>query len=206
MNTSPEQIDALRELVNIGVGRAAGILNEMLHAHIRLSVPQIEVLTVEEFESRIEGLGGGITAAVQVSFRGAFRGAASLVFSQESANKLVDLLTGQGVDDGDYDEVKSGALSEIGNIVINGVMGSISNMLDAKLEYSIPSYVEEEHAIRSALRESKEYEVILLGNTQFEVTGHVIRGEVLLVFEIGSFKAFLDAVDHTISETSLSSQ
>jgi hypothetical protein len=85
-------------------------------------------------------------------------------------------------------------------------MGSISNMLDARLEYSIPLYVEEEQAIRSALRESGKYEAILLGNAQFEVTGHVIRGEVLLIFEIGSFKTFLDAVDTTISEANLVSK
>ncbi len=201
MKTTPEQLDALRELINIGIGRAAGILNEMLRAHIELRVPEVEILPLDEFKSKIDQIGKGVTAAVQLSFRGPFRGTASLVFPQDSANKLVDMLTGQSADDGDFDEVKRGVLSEVGNIVINGVMGTIGNMLDCQLSYSIPSYIEEEQAIRSALYESSKYEAILLGHAQFRVSGHVIRGEVLLVFEIGSFQHFLDALDATIPET-----
>jgi hypothetical protein len=79
-------------------------------------------------------------------------------------------------------------------------MGSISNMLECQLNYSIPSYVEEKQAIRSALRESANNQVILLGHARFCVTEHVIRGEVLLVFEFGSFQSFMGALDATIPE------
>ena len=113
-------------------------------------------------------------AAVHLSFHGPFDGTTSLVFSQDSANKLVDILTGQGADDGDFDEVKRGVLSEVGNIVVNGVMGSISNMLECRLNYSIPSYIEEKKAIRSVLRERAKNQVILLGHARFCVTEHVI--------------------------------
>ncbi|TDI44683.1 MAG: chemotaxis protein CheC [Acidobacteria bacterium] len=201
MKASPKQLDALRELLNIGIGRAAGILNEVLSAHIKLRMPEVEILSAEEFESKIDQIGDGVTAAVRLGFHGPFKGTASLVFSQDSANKLVNILTGKRADDKDFDDVKRSALSEIGNMVINGVMGSISNMLDAQLNYSIPSYVEQEQAIRSVLRESATGQVILLGHAQFYVTEHLIRGEVLLVFEIGSFQGFIDALDATIPET-----
>ncbi len=188
MKTPQLQLDALRELINIGIGRAAGLLNEMLRTHIELHVPQVEVLSAEEFESTIEDIAGGVTASVHLNFRGAFNGTASLVFSQDSANKLVDVLTGQSVDQNEFDEIKRGALSEIGNI------------LDRPLSYSIPRYVENEHALRSALTENTNYEVILLGHAQFSVTEHLIRGEILLVFEIGSFQNFLTALDGTVPE------
>jgi chemotaxis protein CheY-P-specific phosphatase CheC len=55
MKTSPEQLDALRELINIGIGRAAGVLNEMLSAHIQLYVPDVEILSAEESRERSTG-------------------------------------------------------------------------------------------------------------------------------------------------------
>ena len=92
MNASPRQLDALRELINIGIGKAAALLNEMLSAHIQLHVPRVEIIAVADLESVIDRLGGGVTAAVQLSFRGPFNGSASLVFADEGANRLVDLL------------------------------------------------------------------------------------------------------------------
>ena len=37
------QFDALTEVINIGVGRAASILNEMIETHISLQIPEIKV-------------------------------------------------------------------------------------------------------------------------------------------------------------------
>jgi len=36
-----EQLDALREVVNIGIGKAASIFNGMLDSHVELEVPSI---------------------------------------------------------------------------------------------------------------------------------------------------------------------
>ena len=200
MKTSPEQLDALRELINIGIGKAGGLLNELLNTHIQLNVPHVEVLEADDFERAVSRLDAGVTVAVQLRFRGPFDGAASLVFSQEGANRLVDLLTGQSADEEDFDEIKQGALSEIGNIVVNGVMGSIGNILNCSLEYSVPDYKEEEQAVRSVLNENRDYEALLLGHAEFCATEHVISGQMLLVFEVGSFQGFLDALDATLPE------
>ena len=43
MQLSSSQLDALAEVVNIGVGRAAASLSELLGTRIELSVPQIQI-------------------------------------------------------------------------------------------------------------------------------------------------------------------
>ncbi|MFP5259477.1 MAG: chemotaxis protein CheC, partial [Acidobacteriota bacterium] len=48
MSLSSLQLDILQELINIGVGRAAGMLNQMVNTHIQLQVPVLRVLTPKQ--------------------------------------------------------------------------------------------------------------------------------------------------------------
>ncbi len=50
MNITPEQIDTLKELVNIGVGRAANMLNQLVQSRIYLQVPSINVFHLSKDE------------------------------------------------------------------------------------------------------------------------------------------------------------
>jgi len=139
MKLSTRQLDALQELVNIGIGQAAGVLNDMIDSPIRLQIPYLQILTPIDVEEELEQhLNGEQIAAVQLKFTGSFGGIAQLVFPTNSAALLVTMLTGEeGTHD--LDSVKIGTLSEVGNIVINGVMGAISNVLQQRLNYSIPT-------------------------------------------------------------------
>ena len=53
MNVSAEEIDALRELINIGVGRAAGALNDMVGAHVELRVPSVRLVSTADIKEVI---------------------------------------------------------------------------------------------------------------------------------------------------------
>jgi len=45
------QTDALKELINIGVGNGAEVLNQMFDSHIELNVPDIHILKPSEVSS-----------------------------------------------------------------------------------------------------------------------------------------------------------
>ncbi len=45
MELTAAQLDALKELINIGIGRAAGMLNDMVNSHVSLQVPQVRILS-----------------------------------------------------------------------------------------------------------------------------------------------------------------
>ena len=91
------------------------------------------------------------------------------------------------------DSLKVGTISEVGNIVLNSVMGSISNILSGRLEYRLPSYRE---LTLSRLMEStgEGKEVVLVARTEFVSERQGVRGDILLVMEIGSFGALLKGV------------
>lgn len=202
MQLTADQIDALQELVNIGVGRAASVLNEMVEARISLQIPYIEILSSENLKEQLETrFNEDYFAAVQLGFTGAFCGTAGLVFPTESASQLVAVLTGEEPGTPELDAVRIGTLSEIGNIVINGVMGSIGNVLRQHLDYAIPVYLED--TIENLLKSDEKSEIaILLAQARFKIEQLHIVGDIILIFEVKSFDALLEAI-HQQMEMSL---
>ena len=104
------QIDALTEMINIGVGHASGVLNTMLRSHIVLRVPVVEILSPAKLEENKQKLGKDLISAVRLGFKGPFAGNASMVFPTESAVKLVILLTEEDEESSDLDSIMIGTL------------------------------------------------------------------------------------------------
>ena len=194
MRPTELQLDALAELINIGVGRAAGVLNQMVGSPLHLAVPSVRVLRASELPLVMSKSSGEILAYVRLPFSGFVQGTAALVFPTSSAAKLVSVLTGDDLGDPDLDGVRSGTLCEVGNIVINGVMGSIANILHVRLSYGLPTFLDATaEQLFQPVRETDP--VVVLAHTRFVVENEDISGAVLLVFEVVSFDTLLAAVD-----------
>jgi len=200
MALTERQIDALTEIINIGMGRGAGVLNTMLQSHVTLRTPHIRIVGLEDYLLETRHLGDGRLSAVQLGYQGTFSGKAQLVFPTASASKLVTMLTGEDLDADDFDLIQAGTLSEVGNIVINGVLGTISNMLGQHFVYSVPTYLEEraDHLLGSPDR-GKSF-TILLARTRFEIQSHEIEGDLLLLFEVGALDAMVKALGALIAD------
>jgi len=196
MKLTDRQLDALQELVNIGIGQAAGILNDMIESPIRLQIPYLQILTPNDVQQQLEHhLNGEQISAVQLKFTGSFGGIAQLVFPTNSASTLVTMLTGEEAGTHDLDAVKIGTLSEVGNIVINGVMGAISNVLQQRLNYSIPNYMEGTIASLLISGGLTADTVVLLAQTRFIIEKLHIEGDIILIFNVSSFDTLLAAIN-----------
>lgn len=190
---SDDLLDALREVINIGVGKAAGTLNELLGHHIVLEVPQVVVLRPEQIVNHLTQRPGESVSLVVLQFSGQFSGLSTLMFTSDSASKLVDLLVREETPLDELDAIKTGTLTEVGNILLNAVMGSIANLLGSRLNYTIPSYQEGPLAVllQPIIRqESAALEI----TTRFTVQSRQITGEFLLLFEVVSFDAFVEVL------------
>lgn len=198
MTPTSEQLDALREMINIGVGRAGGILNDLLHARVSLKVPLLKIINAENREADTETGICERVASVQLRFKGPFSGRAKLIFPRESASKLVSVVMGHDEVSDDLDAIRAGVLMEVGNIVINSVMGSIANILSQRLIYSTPCYAENAAGESQVAVDLKKKETILLAQTRFTIDKHHIEGDVALIFDFESFEILLSAIDHII--------
>jgi chemotaxis protein CheC len=192
---TPQDIDALKELINIGVGRAAAALNEMVKFRVRLEVPFVRVLSPLQFKEEMKDLGDAKMAAVRIGFDGPFSGTAALVIPPDSAVKLVNVLTGEAAGAPDLDPAATETLREVGNIVINGVMGSLGNILKQRLSYSLPAYVE--NTVKQIFFSEKigNDTIFLLVRTRFTIQKLEIEGNIILLFTVGAFDALLSAIE-----------
>ena len=195
MQLTTDQSDALKELINIGIGQAAGMLNEMIEYPIQLQIPEIELLYPLELQNQLERrLGINPLAAIQMGFSGSFTGSAQLIFPTESAATLVSLLTGEDAGSPDLDFLKTSTLSEVGNIVVNGVMGSISNVLNQPLEYALPHYLEEKIEQLLPIDQAQNNVTVLLVRARFNIEQLQVQGDIVLFFDVGSFETLLKAI------------
>jgi chemotaxis protein CheC len=195
MKLNPEQLDILKELINIGVGRAAGVLSEMVSSRISLQVPYINMLSPSELKQKMEQLGNYRISAVRLGFKGPFSGSAALVFPPDSASKLVSVLTNEESGSLDLDSVRIGTLSEIGNIVLNGVMGSIANVLKQRINYSLPNYFEDNIIDFLMTPKPDPDAIILMAHTRFIIEHLHIEGDIFLIFEVGSLDSLLSGIN-----------
>ena len=127
-NYTEIQLDALRELANIGAGTAATALSQMLGRPIDVSVPSARALSLADAVDAVGPADEEVTGVV-LPVGGSLDAVVLLVFSRDSARTLCVLL---GVDADD--EMGISALSEIGNIVGCSYIGAFAAMTGLELD------------------------------------------------------------------------
>lgn len=193
----PQRLDALTELVNIGVGRAAASLSELVGKRIELSIPQVRVCLGPEGQTLVQSLCRQPDTVITQTFRGTLNGTSSLCFSKASSVSLAELLSGTTHGAAELDAELSGILLEVGNIMINGVMGALSNAFSAVLHYSVPELQTTNCLGRGSQFDSLMDKDILVGDVRFQVLQHGIEGMIIVVFAIGTMDSMLDSLLQT---------
>ncbi|MCE1188727.1 MAG: chemotaxis protein CheC [Ignavibacteria bacterium] len=198
MYLNNEQVDLFREMINVGVGKSAALLHEMIDAHIKLYVPNVWFTSINELREYLKQTHDTHNSAIKLNFNGPFSGIAEVVFPYESAVNLVALLTGEDADSPDMDKIRVGTLNEVANIILNGVMGSIANILDDTFSYSVPVYLEGDYNF-FLLNEVKEDSVVLMNETHFEAKSLNVEGKILLALQMSSFEKLKSGLDKLIN-------
>ena len=195
---TPVQLDVLKELINIGSGRAASTLNEVTGSHISLEVPFVKVSSLPQIKKEMAKEISALVSVVRLNFKGTFSGMASLILPTDSADELVASLIGEELEDSDFDKIKIGTFTEIGNIVLNGVMGSIANMVDQEMSYSVPTYEETTISNLLGVDDSESDKTILMAQTRFIIEQLEIDGDFTLLFKVDSPDVLVKIVDAMI--------
>lgn len=185
--------DAIAELINIGVGRAAAELNDLLESAVLLSVPKVDFVDARTFTDRTGMELGDSVSCVSMRFMGEFSGRAALLFPPASAAALVGMLADEEEGPTELDALRSGTLSEVGNLILNGVMGSISNVMTTGLRYTVPGY--QEVSPDRLLTSTESSAELLVVTTRFHARELDVEGTVMVLFQAGSLEALLLGID-----------
>jgi chemotaxis protein CheC len=130
-------LDVLRELMNIGVGRAARAISELSGREVALRVLEVTLLDLADLR-QLPDLGGQINLRVSQAFRGGLTGYALFALNRPGAVRLARLLLDKAEDDLAFDELEQSALLELGNIVIGSAVGMLATELKVTLRYDLP--------------------------------------------------------------------
>ena len=121
-----------------------------------------------------------------------------MVFPAEGAVKLVSILTGAEADSPALNEMRVGTLTEVGNIVLNGVMGAIGSELKLHVFYTVPIYVDNPFEVLLSTQQTQLDAHVVWVQTRFTLESESIVGDIILVFEVGSLDLLLEAVNRAM--------
>jgi chemotaxis protein CheC len=193
------QLDALREVANIGAGHAATALSQMTNHRIMIAVPEVNVRRLEEVTDLV-GRADEVVAAVLMHMMGDLTGRTLVLFPERSARMLCDILFRRtpGATT-EFGGMEQSGLKEAGNILASAYMNALSDFMGMMLVPSVPSLVVDLSAavLTSAyLNFGHARDFVFCVETSFRVEGtpEPLRGHFLLLPDMPSLRAIFDAI------------
>lgn len=190
--------DALAEIANMGVSRAANSLRQMVGEQVFLSVPTVRIVTRQAAAKLVERNNSKRLVAVQQSFEGPFGGRALLIFPEAQSLELVRSIIGDEHSLDDVIDLEQEALAETGNIILNGCLATIANMLHKTMRMSLPSIVRGDGAALFGSAVSAEQFVLFL-YIDFNIKKRDVRGFIALLMDLPSIAALKEIVNDYVN-------
>ena len=195
---TPNQLDALREVANIGAGHAATALSQMIGETIMISVPTINVSPLEDLPPQVAAPDEPV-AAVLMHMLGDLTGRTLLVFPRRTAVRLAERLLHRHASPNDFSEMEQSAIKEAGNILSSAYMNALSDFMGMMLLPSPPALAIDMSAavLTSAyLQFGTEHDLVFCVESEFLLNNDAerLRGFFLLLPDPASLQAILRAV------------
>ena len=199
------QATTLTEIIDIGVGRAGMILGQLVGSRVKLHIPSVGLAQLTELHECLSLADTADLAAVRQSFSGSLAGRSLLLFPKTSGDALARQLIGEDSDITSIDAERQETLTELGNILLNSVLGSLSNLLKLRFDYDVPVYREgnlSDLLTKEAVDpdESGDSSRVLYANAHFDIEAFRVTGNVLIIFDVTSFDQLLAQVDRTAQQ------
>ncbi|MFL5612305.1 MAG: chemotaxis protein CheC [Gemmatimonadaceae bacterium] len=193
------QLDALKEVANIGAGHAATALSQMIGGTIMISVPTINISRLEEIPPQVAEPDEPV-AAVLMHMLGDLTGRTMLVFPRPSALRLAELMLHREPGEcNEMGEMEQSALKEAGNILSSAYMNALSEFMHVMLLPSPPSLaIDMSTAVLTTayLQFSSQKDYVFCVESEFMMVqmSEKLRGFFLLLPDPASLQALLRAV------------
>ncbi|MDF2565060.1 MAG: CheC, phosphatase, inhibitor of methylation [Massilibacillus sp.] len=197
LNLSEDQLDALREIGNVGAGNSATALSQIISRKIDMSVPKVAIMPLGDVPDVV---GGPDAMVVGVFLRvyGLAPGSVLFLLPRDSAFYLIDMLMGkERGSTKTLDFMDESALMEIGNILAGSYLNALSHFTKLTLLPSIPALaLDMAGAILSVvlvqLGQMGDHALVI--ETEFLSEDDGIRGHFFLIPDPGSLNTILTAV------------
>ena len=192
------QLDALREVANMGAGHAATALSQMTSSRILINVPRLQIVPLED-AAEVLGEPEAVVAAVMMHILGDLTGRTLLVLPRESALRLAEILLRREPGSvGVLGELEQSAIKEAGNILCAAYVNALSDFMGMMVLPSVPSLVMDLCAavLTTAYADfSAERDVVFSIETHFRMeSSEAVSGHFLLLPDVSSLQVILESI------------
>jgi chemotaxis protein CheC len=173
------EYDLLTELFNVGIGRSAAALSEMLKQEIQLSVPEISFCSVDELVEQFPNEENIITVSQDIS--GPFDMQSMLLFPVSGSLNVIRAMLGDHLSDEMATELQQEAFTEIGNIVLNACIGIIAKMLGDNFIIELPQFSDDkaENLFKNSNFDTTQ--IVMSMQVDLTLTSNRISGHIAFV-------------------------
>ncbi len=203
MSLGPMEHDALAELFNIGLHRAAASLSELTGQRILVEAPRLWSCPIAEMHDQVAELVSGELATVHQIFRGRVAGDAVLLLEYDKAALLTGELThGEVGLGGQLDQSAREVLAEVGNIVLSACLSAFGDMLKVAVTFSVPRiHIESaEELIRTITIGEEEIQYAVIAATRFRLSRLEVSGYLIFVLGLTSLSWMTESLMRAISD------
>lgn len=197
MDLTPAQEDALKELLNIGFGRAAASLSQLTGQRVLLDVPAVSIHPLVQLKTALSEVVRDDVASVHQIFSGPVAGDALLILNHEAAGILKQLLTDEPPLPLHVDASAREVLTEVGNILLNACLGTFGNLLDVQVSFSIPQLDLDtlQGVLESLLVNREGMRYGLLVHAGFRLRDTEVKGYLVIVLSVASLDRLIKAIE-----------
>ncbi|MEN6565656.1 MAG: chemotaxis protein CheC [Veillonellales bacterium] len=197
LKLSTLQLDALREVGNVGAGNAATALSQIINQKIDMTVPQVAIMPLGEVPDVVGGP-DAMVAGVYLRVFGAAPSSILFLLPRDSAFYLVDMLMGR--QEGYTTSLSSmdeSALMEIGNILAGAYLNALSYFTNMTMLPSIPALAMDMagailSVILAQLGQMGDHALVI--ETEFTTDSNGVKGHFFLIPDPGSLSTILAAI------------
>lgn len=197
MNLDAIQTDALTELFNIGLHRAAASLSELTSQRIVVELPRLWISPIQHMRPRLMELLDGDLASVHQIFGGVVSGDAVLLLEYEKAALLAKLMTQDEVAlSGRLDQSAREVLTEVGNIVLGACLSVFGDILKVSVSFSVPRiHIESlDGLLQSLTLEHDELQYAVIAATRFRLSELEVGGYLIVALGLTSLELISQAL------------
>jgi chemotaxis protein CheC len=189
------ELDALKEIANIGSGNASIVLSSLLNKRVDLTIPSLHVVNInqvnKEFENK-KGLFVGIFSRIKQGMDGNV----FIFMPTNAALKLVSLIKKKELGNKEViSEEDEQILKKLSSVISSAYITGIAKFFEENIVYSEPVILSAEAntLLDSILVRLDKKENILLVNISFDVSKDV-EGDFTLVLTMSSLTPLLEKV------------
>lgn len=188
--------DIIREILNIGLARAADSFAVIAKERVLLEVPNIDLLMSDDILQRVREYQSR-HVAIQSDIRGDFNGTTLMFFSGQHVQRLSRVcLRMQTSETLEVNELQESLLLEISNIITGALVTQLANILKASIYGAPPTAPRGDIAtnLQSLIPEQQLQPLIFTVITQFSDKDNMVELPLMLFFDRVTFVKILDII------------